>query len=255
MSTRGSRPARAALCAVVCAGLALTSACDLGGGDGAARSDGARDDDGGGFLGLGGGEPDLLTAAVRDPGEPALVLTQEDAGPLSAAASQTFFDSAPVVVLAAEGEQLRAASAGAILGVPVLVDGPDVKDEINRLDAEVALAIGPVADPGIDVVVPQDDADLAELVGAGDPVPVAADDGAARVADLDPGTPQLLVPSVSPVAPETTGDTDGTATAPAPDTTGDTQGTATAPTGDTDGPPSDATGDTDGATGTPPPPL
>ncbi|AXH95721.1 hypothetical protein [Ornithinimicrobium avium] len=227
MSTRGPRLTRATLSVLVCAGLALTSACDFNGGDSAGQS--GEKNDGGGFLGLGGGEPDAVSATVRDPGEPAVVLAQDGAGELSAAASQTFFDTAPVVVLAGEGEQLRAASAGAVLGVPVLIDGPDVKDEINRLDAEVALAIGPVADPGIDVVVPQDDAQLATLIGAGDPVQVAPDDGAARLADLDLADPQLLVPDGSVVAPtpgddtETTGDTAGT-------TSGDEATGAAAPT-------------------------
>ena len=200
MSTRGKSPARAGLVALVCTGLVLTAACDGMGGDDASQSEGGKGG-GGGFLGLGGDDPEPQTASVHDPGEPAVVLAEDDAEALSAAASQTFFETAPVVVLAAEGEQLRAASAGAVLGVPVIVDGPAAKDEVNRLDAEVALAIGPVEDPGIDVVVPEDDAQLATWIGADGTTPVAPADGAARLADLDPASPELLVPDESAVAP------------------------------------------------------
>lgn len=134
---------------------------------------------------------------------------------LAEQASRAFFDSAPVVIVAAESEELRAASAAAALGVPVLLDGPQVAGEVDRLGAEVALTVGPVADPGIDVVVPKDDAALAEAIGAdGAGTPVSDGGHAAALAGLDAGSPTLLVPGGEGESPSATGT--GTASSHAP---------------------------------------
>ncbi|MDO5736718.1 MAG: hypothetical protein Q4P15_09615 [Propionibacteriaceae bacterium] len=122
-----------------------------------------------------------------------VVLTGDSSAALAEQASQTFFDSAPVVVIAAEGESLRGASAAAALGVPVLIDGPQVSSEIDRLGSEVALVLGAVSDPGIDVVVPKDDNDLAALVGASAADgSVAAGNHIGALTALDADNPQLL---------------------------------------------------------------
>ena len=177
-------------------------------------------------------EPPATVAVTRLPGETAVV---DAATPAEAAeaVSRALFATAPVVVLAAEGEQLRGASAAAALGVPVLVDGPGASAELERLGAEVALALGSVTDPGIEVVTPADDAALAELVGAGDPVAVTAGEEAAEVAGLVAGQARLLVPAEQAGRsetdqPEPTGDDPGYAeerddlpvTAPAEPVTG-----------------------------------
>src|SRR5690606_20109581 len=99
-----------------------------------------------------------------------LVLADGTASSLAASATRTFFESAPVAVLAAPGEELRGASAAVALGVPVLLDGPEAATELDRLGVAVVLGIGPIADPGVAVVLPSGDAELAEAVGA-DPTP------------------------------------------------------------------------------------
>ena len=202
---------RLSVVASACAAALVLAACDGGSGTG----DG---DGGGGFLGIGGDDsggddgggdggggddgdadaapaPDALTATLAALDQEAVVIAGEEADVLSVGTSSAFFDSAPVVVLADPDEQVRAASAGVALGVPVLVDGPATAAEVQRLGAEVALAIGPVSDPGIDVVVPEDDAALASLLGIeGDAVTVSTQDAAQRIGELDPDQPVLLVP-------------------------------------------------------------
>ena len=95
-------------------------------------------------------------AILQDP----LVLKGESSSALALQSAQAFFTNSPVVVITAAGDELRAASAAAALGVPVLVDGPEVASEITRLGSDVALVLGDVNDPGIDVVVPKDDEEL-----------------------------------------------------------------------------------------------
>jgi hypothetical protein len=159
------------------------------------------------------------------------VLDGGDPGALAAATSAYFFAQAPVVVLTSAEEQLRAASAAVALGVPVLVDGPGTSDELDRLGTEVALVVGAVQDPGIEVVVPADDAQLASLVGGeAERSAVGPDDQVQQVVDLDPATPVLLVPDgSSSTGFDGTGDDDAT-TAPA-SAPGDTDG-STEPAGD-----------------------
>ncbi|WP_181010066.1 hypothetical protein [Ornithinimicrobium sufpigmenti] len=218
---RSTGRARAPIVASVCAAALVLTACEGDPGDGASgTADGASRTEGdggrGGFLGLGGDdadepEPDPLTPVLaetwdctdcEDPDGPAAaVLTADRPDEMAADASALFFKTAPVVVLASADEQVRAASAGVALGVPVLVDGSSASAELERLNAEVALVVGEVADPGIDVVVPEDDAGLAELLGIdGEVVTVSAEDAPGRIGELDPDQPQLLVPDSEPAA-------------------------------------------------------
>ena len=124
---------RPTLLASVCAAALVLAACDSGSGDSADRT---GDGDGrGGFLGLGGDdpEPDPVVATTSAPDQEALVIAGDSADSLSAGISAALFDSAPVVILASADEQVRAASAGVALGVPVLVDGPSTAEEIQRI--------------------------------------------------------------------------------------------------------------------------
>lgn len=219
MDARGSRLARRrALVAVACAGLLVLAGCDVGGlGDSAGASGDADPDDGRGFLGLGGGD-DALRAGLVQPADEILVVPGSDATSLAAGTVDALVGTAPVVVLASPDEGLRAASAAVALGVPVVVDGPGTAEQLDRLGAEVALALGPVADPGIDVVVPASDEELADLLGVGSAaVTVPVDEAAQRLAEMDQANPELLVPGPdsdpAPVEPEGgASTTDGTTT-------------------------------------------
>jgi hypothetical protein len=192
-SARGRRPrVTTALVAALAVALAACSSDD-GGPDGAAPT--------GGEPGAGPGaepaQPDLPVAATTRP-EGTVVLEGDDAAGLALAASQAFFDSAPVAVLAAPGEELRAASVAVALGVPALVDGTGAAEEIQRLGAERVLALGEVTDPGVELVRAADDAGLAKLVGAaGEPAVVAEGEEAGAVADLDPDQPRILTPDTT----------------------------------------------------------
>ena len=225
MSSRGHR----AWAALACAGALTLTGCDLGDGDEAARTGGSGADDGdrGGFLGL-GGDPDPLRASLVEPGTQTGVVPGTEAHELAVGVAEALVASAPVVVLAAEDEGLRAASAAVALGVPVVVDGPGTAEQLDRLGTEVALALGPVSDPGIDVVVPGSDDELADLLGIDQgAVTVSAEEAAQRLAELDPTDPQLLVPSADaatappPDGVSSTGDA-ATSTAAATDTAGRT---------------------------------
>ena len=186
-------------------------------------------------------DPDALVATVATGQEGTLVLGAEGEGDastggddptaLTLATAAHFFTDAPVAVLTSADDQLRAASAAVALGVPVLVDGPDTSAELDRLGTEVALVVGAVQDPGVDVVVAADDAELASLVGAtGEAVPVGPDDQVQQVADLGPAGPTLLVPDGTDPADGTSTDQDvATSTAaPAPAPEGTDEGSSTA---------------------------
>ena len=189
----GGRVTRRALALVAAGSLLTLAACDSGGGDG----DGATGTGGGGFLGIGGDEPETpAVQAVTTAPSGELVVTGEDAAELAAGTTALLFGSSPVVVLTSPAESVRAASAAVALGVPVVVDGPDAAAELDRLGAEVALALGQVGDPGIDVVVPTTDEELATLLGVeSGAVTVSADEAASSIAALDPNAPALLVPA------------------------------------------------------------
>jgi hypothetical protein len=157
--------------------------------------DGARSTDGSSTPPV---DPDALVATVSTAQEGTVVLDGGDPGTLAAATTAHFFAQAPVVVLTSAEEQLRAASAAVALGVPVLVDGPGTSVELDRLGTQVALVVGAVQDPGIDVVVPADDPQLASHVGGdGERRAAGPDHQVQQVVDLDPATPVLLVPDRS----------------------------------------------------------
>lgn len=179
------------------AAIILLSACDADGSDGPPGASAGPGRTAAGQDQEAGDAPEALVATLAAPQDTAVV-PGEDAHERSLGLSQALFGSAPVVVLASPDEQLRAASAGTALGVPVLVDGEGVAEELDRLGTQAVLALGPVEDPGVDVVVPADDAALARLLGMPSaPVLVEADEAALRVAALDPATPELLVPDRS----------------------------------------------------------
>ncbi|MGO1384970.1 MAG: hypothetical protein ACTHU1_09295 [Arachnia sp.] len=131
-----------------------------------------------------------------------VVLAEDSPAALAVEASQTFFDSAPVVVIASADQALQGASAAAALGVPVLLDDDQVTVELERLGSEVALAFGAINDPGIDVVVPEDDADLAEILGAGAPTgsPIAEGEHVSALLSLTPESPQIFA-AATPAKP------------------------------------------------------
>ena len=97
--------------------------------------------------------------APTGPAEPATVLAPTDPVPLAAATSAALYGSAPVVVLAADGDpggQAAAASAAVALGVPMLLtpaapadtaavppaDSAPVTAEVDRLAPQALLAVG-----------------------------------------------------------------------------------------------------------------
>lgn len=206
MTTRVRPTSATPLLAALSAAVLLLAACDAdagsGGGEGQAPTDGKS---GGGADG-GSGEPGQGTGGDmdQDQGDAAVlasldheayVLSADSATELSLEVSRTLFESAPVVVIATEEEQLRAASAGSALRIPVLIDGPEVAAEVNRLDAELVLALGQITPPDVAVAIPADDEQLAGWLGQGTPiVNVPPDNASAMVAGLDPEVPQLLVP-------------------------------------------------------------
>lgn len=94
--------------------------------------------------------PEPVATEPRVPGEPTTVLDAADAAARSVAASEALFAGAPVALLAAADDvaaQLSAAAAAVALGVPVLVDGPGVEDELERLGVEAVVTVGEVAEP------------------------------------------------------------------------------------------------------------
>ena len=124
--------------------------------------------------------PEPLRPLLAVPAELTTVVAADQAGEQAAAASATFFEQAPVVVLAPEDDpdaQARAASAAVALGVPLLLTPPAtsgsgapdgdqreaaagrgagatapvspgttvVADELARLSPQAVLAVGPSA--------------------------------------------------------------------------------------------------------------
>ena len=168
------------------------------------------------------GADTLVAVPVAGP-EPA-VLSGGTSAELSVEASRALFESAPVVVVAAQDEQLAAASAGVALGVPVLVDGPGVAEEVARLGVQTALTVGPVDDPGVDVLAVTDDQALAEALGtepAGEPVPEG--EQVRALVGLEPGVAALLTGVDRDGAPS------GADTDAATQTAGDPAGQTSAP--------------------------
>ncbi|QDB79712.1 hypothetical protein FE251_10240 [Georgenia wutianyii] len=171
-------------------------------------------------------EPGPEQGTVRTSEAAATVLPT---GGLALAASQTFFDRAPVVVLADDADpasQLRASSVALAVGAPVLLDddGAALATELDRLDADWVLTVGdatlearpgdettPEATPDAedatgDVVVvpaPADDAALADLLGttATEPLPAEAGREVAALAGVERGSFTPLQAPVAETAP------------------------------------------------------
>lgn len=122
----------------------------------------------------------------------AQVANGTDEASINEALVEELFTAAPVVVVASKAEVVRGASAAASLGVPLLLDGPASARLIEKLGARTALVVGDVADPGIDIVAPASDDELASLIG-GSTKPVG-DDIPAALSTLSPASPALLVP-------------------------------------------------------------
>ena len=91
---------------------------------------------------------------LSGPADPATVLAPVAPVPLAAATSAALYRSAPVVVLAADGDaggQAGAASAAVALGAPMLLtpsadanpaDATAMTDELTRLAPQAVLAVG-----------------------------------------------------------------------------------------------------------------
>ena len=96
----------------------------------------------------------LPTPRLGAPADPATVLAPTAPVPLAVAASAALYTSAPVVVLAADGDaggQAGAASAAVALGAPMLLtpgssadpaDATAVAGEVARLGPQALLAVG-----------------------------------------------------------------------------------------------------------------
>lgn len=138
-----SRKARFVL---VATSLALTSSLLAACGDGEVTGEGSEDP-----------AQDLRAAAVHNIA-PVLVLTSTDPAELALTASQSFFEQAPVVVLAdADDETAQDAAAAAALDLhaPVLLTGGAIADsglakEVERLGAVTAVVVTPDRAPNVD---------------------------------------------------------------------------------------------------------
>jgi hypothetical protein len=161
---------------------------------------------------------------LKAPTVQSTVLTGDDAARLSIEASQTLYDTAAVVLLAADRDlagQARAASLAVALKVPMLVAAGDtsaVREELRRLRTKTVLTAGEVAtgttaDAGTEVVsAPVDPAALSRLVGRqlDGSRPVEESRLVTEVARLDRDRPALL--HTGPAAPTTPAGETGVAT-------------------------------------------
>lgn len=171
--------------------------------------------------------PTPVSAQVGAPAEATTVLPAATAPEAAIEASRAVFVAAPVVVVAPADDvaaQLTAASAAVALGAPVLLTGPGIDPaplvtELERLDADAVLAVGPVTlePPSGTTVVPVPagagvDA-LRSVTGArfGAPaeVPAGGEPGAVR-ALTGPRPAVLVVPGA---LPSPTASSTGSATA------------------------------------------
>jgi hypothetical protein len=166
------------------------------------------------------------TAAAPElggPTEPATVLAPVDAVPLAAATSAALYRTAPVVVLAGDGDaegQASAASAAVALGAPMLLTPAAdadpaatsaVTDEVARLEPQALLAVGQGAQdwatqrgsgPRVVPAVPGTVAGLLKV----DPREARAVDPNSltdAVGTLDRARPELLTVAASAPAPTT----------------------------------------------------
>jgi hypothetical protein len=99
--------------------------------------------------------PVVVPVATRSPGGPVTLVADADPETTALAASRALYVRAPTVVLAPVndiGAQLTGASAAVGLGVPLLLTGgtvvaADVTVELDRLGADVVLAVGSAVVP------------------------------------------------------------------------------------------------------------
>lgn len=143
---------------------------------------------------------------VPDLGEGLTLVADEDAVTQALSTSRALFESSPVAVLARADDRagvLLGASAAVGLGVPLLLEaaegeGGEVSDELDRLGADVVLAVGKAegAENGGPEVraVPADAETVAEATGLSldEEEIVAAEGDVAAVAGLDPEGPVAL---------------------------------------------------------------
>lgn len=158
-------------------------------------------------------------AVTQQPPSAGVVLEGSDPAELAVAASQTYFSSAGVVVLTPpdDAAQLRAASIGMALGLPVLVVGEETQEavtaELERLWTHTVLVTGGAEVPELSadrpflraVDAPTDLDALQVVIGrdlAGE-VPVPLESGPAALAAAQAPFEWLLLPEGLPA------DTDG----------------------------------------------
>jgi hypothetical protein len=99
--------------------------------------------------------PVVVPVETRSPGEPVTLVADADPETTALAASRALYVRAPTVVLAPVndiGAELTGASAAVGLGVPLLLTGgtvvaADITVELDRLGADVVLAVGSAAAP------------------------------------------------------------------------------------------------------------
>jgi hypothetical protein len=147
-----------------------------------------------------------VTVTASEPDERLTVVADADPVAAAASTSRVLFDSAPVVVMARDGDRagtLLAASAAVGLGVPLLLqpaDGgtPDALDaELDRLGTRTVLVVGEANGGDRDVVAGGSDPEaVAEVAGLdlGHAEPVAEGADVDAVAALDPRDPVALRP-------------------------------------------------------------
>jgi hypothetical protein len=156
---------------------------------------------------------------LSGPADPATVLAPVAPVPLAAATSAALYRSAPVVVLAADGDtggQAGAASAAVALGAPMLLtpsadanpaDATAMTDELTRLAPQAVLAVGQPAQDwathrqGGPRVVPAAPGALAGLVKVDTRDARAVDPATLTdaVGGLDRARPELLTAAAAPV--------------------------------------------------------
>ena len=135
------------------------------------------------------------TPGLSGPTEPAAVLAPTAPVPLAVATSAALYTSAPVVVLAADGDaggQAGAASAAVALGAPMLLtpgagadpaDATAVTGEVARLGPQALLTVGQAAQ------------DWAAQSGGGPRVVPATPDAVAGLVKVDPRDARVVDPA------------------------------------------------------------
>lgn len=165
-------------------------------------------------------EPTSSTPVPAEPGSGLTVVADEDPVAQAVSTSRALFESSPVAVLVRADDragQLLGASAAVGLGVPMLVEpagggGEEPAGELDRLGADVVLAVGEAEGPedGPEVrSVPADVEAVAAATGLSldEEQAVPSDGDLAAVAGLDPDEPVALRPE-DDEAPADEGDVD-----------------------------------------------